>query len=129
MELDIFSLCDHAQDLGGKLCLIGTFDTLFGLGFPVLYPACAIALRARFSRPESGPHDLAISIVDEDGRNVMPERRTKLDINMAGGDDFSTANMAIGLGRLRFERPGRYFVDLTVDGRHKRSLPLVVRKQ
>lgn len=127
MEIEIFSLCDHAQDISGKLFLIGTFDTLFGQGFPVIHPACAIAMRARFSRAEAGRHDLAISLVDQDGRNVLPELRAGLDVKMPNGNDFSTANIAIGIGALKFDKPGRYSIDLVMDGRHERSLPLLVK--
>ena len=34
MEIEIFTLCDYAQDMKGKLVLVGTFDTIFPKQYP-----------------------------------------------------------------------------------------------
>ena len=35
METEIFTLCDFAQDAGGKLTIVGTFDQISSANFPV----------------------------------------------------------------------------------------------
>ena len=41
MEIQIAALCDSAADYGGKLCVIGTFDTIVAQSFPT-----AVALKS-----------------------------------------------------------------------------------
>ena len=41
MDVQIASLCDAAQDYGGKLCLVGAFDTILVRQFPALHPFCS----------------------------------------------------------------------------------------
>lgn len=45
MDIQVAVLCDYAADYQGKLCVQGAFDTLFARQFPVVHPACALALR------------------------------------------------------------------------------------
>ena len=64
MEIEIFTLCDFAQDNGGKLIIVGTFDSMQAKAFPVRHPACAIACRLRFSKKEHGPHSITVRVID-----------------------------------------------------------------
>ena len=56
MNIQVAVLCDYAADYQGKLCVQGAFDTLFARQFPVIHPACALALRLCFEGEDSGDH-------------------------------------------------------------------------
>ena len=60
MDIQVAVLCDYAADYQGKLCVQGAFDTLFARQFPVIHPACALALRLCLTPEDSGDHKLGI---------------------------------------------------------------------
>ena len=127
MEIETFVLCDAATDYRGKLNILGTFDTIHTGKLPVVWPHCALALRIRFSRIEEGEHRIRISFINEDGRAVLPP----LDgtVRVAFGPDAKTmaTNMILNMERLKLEKPGEYAINLAIDGRQEKSLPLYLR--
>ena len=127
MKIQIAALCDAAADYGGKLNLLGVFDTIFAAQFPAVHPQCSIAIRANFVRIEEGHHKVRINFVDADGRLVMPE--IDLPVHVAVPPDMSVAvrNMIVNIQHLRFDRPGQYSIDIAFDGRLEVSLPLHVK--
>jgi hypothetical protein len=128
MKVEIFTLCDAATENGGKLNILGSFDTLFATNEPIVHPACAIALKVRFSRIEGGQHSLKISFVDMDGKEVTPNINGSLNIQIRPGDETATANLIMNIQGLKLPRFGEYSIDLAIDGREEGSLPLYVRK-
>ncbi len=52
MHAETFALCDAATDQGGKLNILGTFDTLYVPSVPAKHASCAIALRVRVEKSE-----------------------------------------------------------------------------
>jgi hypothetical protein len=127
MDVQIATLCDAATDYGGKLNLLGTFDTIVAPQLPAVHPQCSVALRLVFSRIEEGPHRLKLNFVDEDGRGMMPSIEIPADIAFPGDANFLSRNFIINIQHLKFERAGHYAVDLAIDGRHETSIPLHVR--
>jgi hypothetical protein len=126
MDIEIFALCDAAADYGGKLSLLGTFDQIMVKQFPVAHPHCSIALRVRFDRIEEGDHRVRISIVDEDGKAVSPNVDGSIGVRFPPHFLSVSANMVLGINGIKFEKPGRYSIDLAIDARHEKSLPLNV---
>ncbi len=126
MRVEIFALCDAATEHQGKLNLLGTFDTLNAAAFPSRHPQCAIALRMRFSRIEEGPHRVRIRIVDEDGAPLVPALDGQFEVRCRPEVDSASANLVLTLQALPLTRPGRFAIDLAVDGREEASLPLYV---
>lgn len=129
MDIQVATLCDAATDYGGKLNILGTFDTIMAAQFPALHPQCSIALRLSFSRIEEGRHTLRVSFVDEDGHSIMPSSIDLCaDIVFPPEGSSLSRNFIINIQHLKFERPGAYAIDIAVDGRHEMSLPLQVRE-
>ena len=126
MRVEIFALCDAATDTGGRLNLLGTFDTLAAVSFPSRHPHCAIALRLRFRRIEEGIHRVRLQLVDEDGQPMVPPLDGQLDVRCRPDAESGSANLVLNLQSLPLARPGRYSVDLAIDGREEASLPLYV---
>ncbi len=124
MEVEVFALCDAATDSGGKLNLLGAFDRIAGRSFPLVHPHCAIALRIRFDRIEEGNHRVKISLIDADGNTVIPSIDGNIGINFPEEVPSVCANMVLNMNGLKFEQPGAYSIELALDGRHEKSLPV-----
>ena len=127
MDIQVAGLCDYAADYQGKLCVQGAFDTLFARQFPVVHPACALALRLCLTPEDSGDHKLGISIVDEDGVALDKERMPivgDLKVGLPEGASFLTRNLIMNFQGLRFEKSGNYSVDVTFDGELVARTPL-----
>lgn len=119
MDTQVAVLCDYAADYQGKLCVQGAFDTLFARQFPVIHPACSLAVRLCLTPEDAGDHKLGISIVDEDGTPLDKERMPiigDLKVALPEGASFFTRNLIMNFQGLRFEKAGCYTVDITLDG-------------
>ena len=75
MDIQVAVLCDYAADYQGKLCVQGAFDTLFARQFPVIHPACALALRLCLTPEDSGDHKLGISIIGQTAKLVPADKK------------------------------------------------------
>lgn len=126
MNIEIFALCDAATDYSGKLNLLGTFDSIRTKQLPVAHPHCAVALRVRFEKIEEGDHPVRISIVNEDGQAVGPTVDGNISMKFPQHFLSACANMVLNINGMKFEKPGRYSIDLAIDNRHEQSLPLTV---
>ncbi len=128
MDVEAFLLCDAATDQRGKLNVLGAFDIVFAKQVPTVHPACAVAVRIRFSKIEQGEHAVRISIIDQDGKEVVPKLDGKVSVRV--GDEVGSAvvNLVLNFQRLKLPEYGEYRIDLAVDGRQEASLPLFVRR-
>ena len=127
MEIQVAVLCDAAVDYDGKLCLMGTFDTIVAPALPALHPQCSVALRILFRKEEEGPHKVSVLFVDEDGHSIVPPMETSFEVELPDELFFLTRNLILNLQQLPFARPGAYSIDLSVDGRQMASIPLQIR--
>ena len=127
MNCEVFSLCDAATDTGGKLNMLGAFDSIVVTSLPAVHPHCAIALRLRFGRLEEGEHKIRISVIDEDGKAIVPNLDAGINVAFRGPEQSVAANLIMNLQRIKFDKEGDYSIDLAVDNRDERSLPLSVR--
>ena len=127
MNIQVAVLCDAATDYGGKLNLLGTFDTIITQLLPAHHPQCSIALRIAFGRVEEGAHKVRMNFVDEDGRFVMPSIDMPLDVAVPPEQSVLVRNFVINIQQLKFDKPGQYSIDIAIDGRHETSIPLYVR--
>jgi hypothetical protein len=129
MNIQIAVLCDAATDYGGKLNLLGAFDTIATQQLPAVHPQCSIALRIAFNRIEEGSHKLKINFVNEDGKLVMPSIEIPFQIQVPSEVNLLIRNFVINIQQLKFDLPGQYSIDVAIDGRHETSIPLLVRHQ
>jgi len=127
MDVQVAVLCDAATDYGGKLNLLGTFDTIVAPKLPAVHPHCSIALRVVFNRIEEGQHKVRMNFVDEDGGSIMPGVDIPADVTFSGEASILSRNFIINIQHLKFEKAGHYGIDIAIDGRHETSIPLQVR--
>jgi hypothetical protein len=127
MDIQIATLCDSANDYNGKLCVLGTFDTIGSRTLPVVHQNCVLAMRMCFRAIDEGEHDLAIRIIDADGQDVIPALPpVKFDIRIPQEVDFITRNMILHFQALQFQKAGTFSLEISVDDDSLASIPLRV---
>ncbi|MBI4641728.1 MAG: hypothetical protein HY731_13615 [Candidatus Tectomicrobia bacterium] len=127
MDVQIAALCDAAIDYQGKLCILGTFDTIFTKELPATHSQCSVAFRLIFRKIEEGHHTIKIHFVDEDGKLLMPGVDTSMDVAIPENSFFVSWNFVLNIQQMRFEKAGQYSIDIAIDGRQEASIPLQVR--
>ena len=128
MNIQVAVLCDAATDDNGKLNLLGAFDTIYAQQLPAVHPQCSIALRVTFSSDDEGKHQLQLNFVDADGHSIMVNF-PPIPVEVALPEDmhFGTRNFIVNLQQMKFENPGLYSIDISLDGQPQTSIPLLVR--
>jgi hypothetical protein len=128
MNIQVAVLCDAATDDNGKLNLLGAFDTIYTQQLPAVHPQCSIALRVTFFNSDEGQHSLRLNFVDADGRSIMPNLPPiPVEVTLPEDMHFGTRNFIVNIQQLKFENPGLYSIDVSLDGRPQASIPLLVR--
>ncbi len=126
MDIQVATLCDSASDYNGKLCVLGTFDTICSRALPVVHPHCSLALRICFMPGDEGHHRFSIRFIDDDGKAVMPPFEPSIDVRLPNDAYFVTRNVVLNLQRLKFDRIGQFSIDVSVDGEMLTRVPLRV---
>jgi hypothetical protein len=128
MDTEIFCLCDYAQEMGGgKIVIVGTFDTIFAQKMPSKHATCSIVTRIRFVPTEVGRHTFQVAITDPGGSEVIPSFRGDFNVNILSGNDSSIANFVMNIGGLELKTFGTYSITLRIDGTTAKSIPLFVK--
>jgi hypothetical protein len=127
MNIQVAVLCDAATDDNGKLNLLGAFDTIYTQQLPAVHPQCSIALRVTFSNEDEGSHKLRLNFVDADGRFIMPGIDLPVEVVLPGDSHFGTRNFIVNIQQLKFDLPGLYSIDISLDGKPHASIPLLVK--
>ena len=127
MNIQVAVLCDAATDDNGKLNLLGAFDTIYTQQLPAIHPQCSIALRVTFFSGDEGKHSLQLNFVDADGRSIAKFPPIPVEVALPEDMHFGTRNYIVNLQQLKFDNPGLYSIDITLDGQPQASVPLLVR--
>jgi hypothetical protein len=127
MNIQVAVLCDAATDDNGKLNLLGAFDTIFTQQLPAVHPQCSIALRVTFGHEDEGPHKLKLNFVDADGHSIMPGIEIPIEVVLPGDSHFGTRNFIVNIQQLKFENPGLFSIDISLDDQSQASIPLLVK--
>ncbi len=127
MTVEVFTLCDFAQDNLGKLTIIGAFDALTVKDFPAVHPFMCVAARIRFAVYELGSHAIRVDIRAPGGEALLPALEGSMSVNGIGKDS-ACANLTLNLMNVRWETEGSWNVALSIDGHERAQIPLYVRK-
>jgi Family of unknown function (DUF6941) len=125
MQVEIFTVCDAATVSGGKLNILGSFDTIGAHSFPSNHPLCAVVSKLRFEAGEEGRHWLEMHFCDPDMRPVLKPIRQDFEIQTRGIHSQTHIHVWQHLG-FHLARPGDYYFELRVDGEVKSRIPLYV---
>ncbi len=127
MQILLATICDFAADYQGKLCILGSFDTLCAREFPVTHPQCSFALRLFFDHEDKSTFDLAIRALGPEDEDIMPPFPASLDTTFPpGSPPFITRNIVLNLQRVKFDKPGLYRFIVERDGEELAAVPLRV---
>lgn len=128
MEIEIFTLCDFAQDNNGKLTVVGTFDGIHSKQFPFTQANFSVACRLRFAEKETGTHDMRLRFIDGDGKELLQPIQGQMNIPKPTNGQYSTINLVFNLSQIKFEKAGRYSFELFIDNEWESGLPLFVNQ-
>lgn len=127
MNTEIFTLCDFAQESGGKLTAVGTFDTIVTRGFPCVHPMLSVVIRMRFTIGEFCNHPFRIETRDLNGEPCIDP--VSGNINVKGvGNATAVSHLVFNINNLQLKNPGVINFILYIDDREISSIPLYVRK-
>jgi hypothetical protein len=127
MHVDIFTLCDFAQESGGKLTIVGAFDTVFARQFPAVHPFMCLAVRLRFYIHEEGAHAMKIEFAGPDGVEMMRPIEGDLKVGDFSGSS-RVVHSVFNFVSTPISRDGTIGITLSIDGREALTSPLYVRK-
>jgi hypothetical protein len=127
MNIQTAVLCDAATDDNGKLNLLGAFDTIYARELPAIHPQCAVALRVTFLAGDEGKRQLKLNFVDADGHAIMPPIEIPVEVALPDDMHFGTRNFIINIQQLKFETPGLFSMDVSLDGQLQANIPLLVK--
>ena len=128
MDIEVFTICGFAQDMMGKLTVVGTFDTVLPPQLPFQLPTCSIAARIRLTAREAGRIPFGVKITSPDGGYVIPPIMGEMMVQPPPGAESITGNLCVGIGMLKLTAYGRYNVTLSLRGQDLRTLPLFVNR-
>lgn len=128
MEIEIFTLCDFAQDNNGKLTVVGTFDGINTKQFPFTQASFSVACRLRFAEKETGAHDIRLRFIDIEGKELLQPIQGQMNIPKPTNGQYSTINLVFNIGQLKFDKAGRYSFELFIDDEWESGLPLFVNQ-
>jgi hypothetical protein len=126
MEIQAAVLCDSATDYRGKLCILGTFDTIITPSLPSTHPHCSIAIRIVFRDTDEGTHKLKVRLINEDGKNILPNIEPEMQVKLPDNVYFYSRNLIFNLQQIRFEQAGLYSIDVLINDQIVSRIPLQV---
>lgn len=126
MKLEMFTLCDHAADYGGKVCINGAYDRIRVKEAPVVIQSITVYARVRFEPIEEATHKVRISFMDEDGKAVIPPLSGEIGVRFGDKGCTQVINLILQTHNVKLPTFGEYRVDFAVGGIQLGSLPLYV---
>lgn len=129
MDLDFAVIADYAANTSdGKLVVGGIFDTIQTAELPAVQPSMAVILRIRAHPGEEGGHEVRVRLVDPDGHDIIAGLEAPILFTELDPLDGGTAQLVLQLAGLSFASTGRHGLDVFLDGRFERTIPLYIRK-
>ncbi|MCL2190841.1 MAG: hypothetical protein FWB79_02510 [Treponema sp.] len=127
MKIELFTFCDFAQENGGKLTIVGTFDTIISRNFPCTHPQLSVVIRVRFDLWEFAQHTFRIETRDLEGETNMEPISGSLDVRGVGNAT-AVSHLVFTIGNLYFKNSGVVNFTLFIDDKETASIPLYIRK-
>jgi hypothetical protein len=128
MEIEIFTLCDFAQDNNSKLTVVGTFDAIYSKQFPFVQAMFSVACRLRFSEKEVGEHDMRLRFIDGAGKELIKPVEGKINIPQPKNGQYSAVNLVFNFNQVKFDKDGRYSFELYINDEWESGLPLFINQ-
>jgi hypothetical protein len=127
MKTEIFTFCDFAQENGGKLTIVGTFDTIVSRNFPCVHPQLSVVIRLRFDIWEFANHTFRIETRDLNGELNMEAISGNVEVKGVGNAT-AVSHLVFSISNLQFRSSGVVNFVLYMDDKELTSVPLYIRK-
>jgi hypothetical protein len=127
VKTEIFTFCDFAQENGGKLTVVGTFDTILASKFPCVHPQLSVVIRMRFDMWEFKAHAFKVEARNLNNELMMEPVSGTLDVKGAGNTTAVT-HLVFSIMNLKFQTDGVVNFIMFLDDKEATSTPLYVRK-
>ncbi|MDR0583936.1 MAG: hypothetical protein LBG57_06260 [Treponema sp.] len=127
MKIELFTFCDFAQENGGKLTIVGTFDTIISRNFPCVHPQLSVVIRLRFDIWEFSRHSFRIETRDLDGDMQMEAITGNVEVKGVG-DATAVSHLVFTISNLHFKNSNVVNFVLFLDDKEAGSIPLYIRK-
>jgi hypothetical protein len=127
MKTEIFTFCDFAQENGGKLTIVGTFDTIISRTFPCVHPQLSVVIRLRYDLWEFSNHSFRIETRDLNGEASIEPIRGNLEVKGVGNAT-AVSHLVFTISNLRIKSSGVLNFILYLDEKEVTSIPLYIRK-
>ena len=131
MEIDLALTADAATiDASGKLNLLGVFDQIGVQKFPARHGRLALVLRFLGGAGDAGAHNLSINLTSPGGTELV-SLNGELNVRPGRGSLQTGIRVphVINLDGIVFNEPGIHTFDVSLDGRHKATVPLTIAKR
>lgn len=127
MKIELFTLCDFAQENSGKLTVVGTFDTIVAREFPCVHPLLFVVVRLRHDLWEFGRHRFRVEARDLDGAEAAAAVEGGLEVRGVGNAT-AVSHILFSVSNARFKAPGVVSWTLFSDEAEAATIPLYLRK-
>jgi len=129
MTTEMLTLCFAARPSpNGELNILGATDVIFVPQFPIAF-SCSLVAKLRFRKIEEGLKEILFSIIDSDGKTVLPAPPPQqINIQIPTGASSASAAIVVGITNLQIPRAGEYEIGLAVNGRLEMTVPIFVRQ-
>jgi len=127
MKIEMFTFCDFAQENGGKLTIVGTFDTIVSRNFPCIHPQLSVVIRLRFDLWEFNNHSFRIETRDLNGEMNMETISGNMEVKGAGNTS-AVSHLVFSISNLHFKNHGVINFVLFIDDKELGTIPLYIRK-
>ena len=127
IRIELFTFCDFAQENGGKLTIVGTFDTIISRNFPCVHPQLSVVIRLRFDLWEFGAHVFRIETRDLEGEMSMETINGNIDVKGVGNAS-AVSHLVFSITNLHIKTHGLVNFVLFIDDKEVDSIPLYIRK-
>jgi hypothetical protein len=118
MKVVFACLADHAsaEQVGGKLNVMGVFDSIRSSVFPVAHPKMFLVFRVMSDNPDSGQPGTARMRLRDDDNAELAELSIDFVAPTVPPGEFATHNFIMELVNVVFTRPGMYNFQVEVGG-------------
>lgn len=119
MKPSIISLCDFAQEFGGKINIIGAFNEVTSKKFPTEPISFFLACQFTFRADELGDHYVNIDITDTKDGSKLAHEQLRLNIaqqpQKSEDIGFGAANLLLEFKQVSFQKPTIFAIRVEVD--------------
>lgn len=113
-------ICDDVrQEQGGKISLMGLFENIYAINFPVLHPRLALMSEWTDGR---GEFEVMTRLISPDRKTTLRETVSRITINDA---NHRHRDVSLHLN-IEFQTAGTYWIEHYLDRELVSSMPLAV---